>query len=224
MDPIRLLVALVALAGVGAFAFLAANSEREVDAGRPYGLLDESVTAAETRDEVDPAVLASMGAPGLATPGPLADTERGEDDQTPDFPDPADRVELTEEQWRERLTDEEFFILRESGTERPFTSPLNDVTEPGWFTCAGCDNLLYETKTKFKSGTGWPSFWAPVAANHIFEEVEGGFDRRIEVRCARCDSHLGHVFEDGPKDKTGRRHCINGVAMNFLPKPEGQAK
>ena len=131
-------------------------------------------------------------------------------------------MRLSDEEWKERLSPEAYHVLREAGTERAFTSPLNDITEPGWFTCAGCGNLLYETKTKFKSGTGWPSFYEPVAANHIVEEVEGGFDRRIEVRCARCDGHLGHVFNDGPAP-TGLRHCINGVAMSFLPKPATDA-
>jgi len=214
MDPLRLIVVLVALAAVGTFAFLAANSEREVDAGSAIGFVDESVAFSESRDDLDPSAAYGID-PGAgaaaATPAPAA--------PEPFFPDPADRVERTEEQWRERLSPEEFRVLRESGTERPFSSPLDGVKEPGWFTCTGCGNLLYETKTKFDSGTGWPSFWAPVAASHIVEEVEGGLDRRVEVRCARCDSHLGHVFQDGPREQTGLRYCMNGVAMRFLAKP-----
>ena len=224
MDPIRLVVVLVAFACVGAFAFLAANSERQVDAGSAVGFVSESVAFAGTVDEVDPSERLLLDAtPGSGTaPARLdsgGDSEgSGGDASTPSFPDPADRVRLSEEQWEERLTPEQFYVLREAGTERRFTSPLDKVKDPGWFTCAGCGNLLFETATKFDSGTGWPSFWAPVAARHVVEEAEGGFFNRIEVRCARCDGHLGHVFNDGPADQTGLRYCMNGVAMQFTPK------
>ncbi len=143
---------------------------------------------------------------------------------TPDaYPDPADTVELTDAQWKEKLTADQFYILRQHGTERPFTSPLNGIkhTEtPGDFACAGCNNLLFQTRHQFKSGTGWPSFDRPVAAAHVVEEVENDYWRRTEVRCARCDGHLGHVFEDGPRDTTGLRYCINGDALVFYGQNE----
>jgi peptide-methionine (R)-S-oxide reductase len=123
---------------------------------------------------------------------------------------------LTEAEWRERLTPQEFAVLRGHDTEAPFSSPLNEVAEPGVFTCAGCDHALFATEAKFDSGTGWPSFAAP---------LEGGVGTRpdyklviprTEVHCARCGGHLGHVFEDGPAH-TGLRYCMNGVAMDFEP-------
>ena len=218
MDPLRAVVVLVALLAVGAFAFLAATSEREVDAGSAVGFVDESVAFAETRAELDPGAGRGEVAPAEVT-RPTGYARTG-GRATPAFPDPADKVERTEQEWRDRLSPAAFRVLRESGTERPFSSPLDDVKQPGWFACAGCGNLLYETKTKFDSGTGWPSFWEPVAAANVVEEVEGGLDRRIEVRCARCDGHLGHVFTDGPPDRTGLRYCMNGVAMDFVPKPD----
>ncbi len=224
MDPLRAVVVAVALLAVGAFAFLAATTEREVDAGTAVGFVDESVAFAETRAELEPGT-GNGNVRGDASPEevtrPTGYAETG-GRVTPEFPDPADKVELTEAQWRERLSPEQFRVLRDSGTERPFSSPLDDVKQPGWFVCAGCGNLLYETKTKFDSRTGWPSFWEPVAAANVVEEVEGGLDRRIEVRCARCDGHLGHVFDDGPRDETGLRYCMNGVAMDFLPKPDAE--
>ena len=205
-----------------AFAFLAANGERQVDAGSAVGFVSESVAFAETADQVDRTEELTRSAGEADTPeapgARAADADAEPDADRPAFPDPADPVRLTTEEWRERLSPERFHVLRESGTERAGTSPLNDVKEPGWFTCAGCGNLLYETKTKFDSGTGWPSFWAPVSARHVVEEAEGGLMNRIEGRCARCDGHLGHVFSDGPADETGLRYCMNGVAMQFTPK------
>lgn len=212
MDPIRLIVVLVALLGVGAYALLAANSEREVDAGTAVGFLDDSGMPVDSAPEI-------QAAADPAAAGATLTLASEEDPAASSFPDPADKVELTEAQWREQLTSEQFYVLREAGTERPFTSPLDDIKRAGWFSCAGCDNLLFETKTKFDSRTGWPSFWQPVGAAHVIEEVEKSiFDSRIEVRCARCDGHLGHVFQDGPADKTGLRYCMNGIAMNFTPK------
>lgn len=117
--------------------------------------------------------------------------------------------------WKEILTPEQFHVLREHGTERPFSSPLNDIKENGVFSCAGCGNELFASETKFDSGTGWPSFFAPITKQAVQEFTDNSFFmKRIEIRCSKCDGHLGHVFNDGPKP-TGLRYCMNGVAMKF---------
>ena len=123
-------------------------------------------------------------------------------------------VSFTDEEWRKRLTANEYAILRQEGTERPFTSPLNDEHRNGRFSCAGCALDLFSSKTKFDSGTGWPSFWQPLA-NAVGEERDASLGMvRTSVHCRRCGGHLGHVFEDGPKP-TGLRYCMNGFAMRF---------
>ena len=127
------------------------------------------------------------------------------------------RVNYSETEWRRRLTAEEFRILREEGTERSFTSPLNDEKRDGTFVCAGCGNALYSSSTKYDSRTGWPSFWRAIDSGAVgySTDYKLGYPRR-EVHCADCGGHLGHVFDDGPPP-TGKRHCINGVAMDFRP-------
>ena len=123
-------------------------------------------------------------------------------------------VSLSEAQWREKLTKSEFNVLRNAATERPYSSPLNGEKRAGTFTCAGCGNALYSSKTKYDSGTGWPSFWkAMPGAVGTSRDFKLGYPR-TEVHCADCGGHLGHIFSDGPKP-TGKRHCINGVAMDF---------
>lgn len=125
-------------------------------------------------------------------------------------------VAYSDEQWRERLTSEQFYILREHGTERPYTSPLNNEERDGTFLCAGCGHALFSSDTKYDSGTGWPSFWEPMDAAIGTQEDRSFFMARTEVHCARCGGHLGHVFEDGPPP-TGLRYCINGIALAFSP-------
>ncbi len=137
-------------------------------------------------------------------------------------PDPADKLELTDAQWRDRLTEPQFYILREDGTEYAGSSPLDKIKHeqtPGDFACAGCANHLFETEHKFDSRTGWPSFDRPVSAQHVREIPENDRWNRIEVVCVRCDGHLGHVFNDGPRNTTGLRYCINGDALTFHPRP-----
>ena len=126
-------------------------------------------------------------------------------------------VTKTEAEWRAQLTDAQFAVLRQHDTERPYTSPLNAEKRAGTYTCAGCANDLYRSETKFESGTGWPSFYAPIeGAIGTAEDRTLFFMVRTEVHCARCGGHQGHVFEDGPAP-TGLRYCMNGVAMDFVP-------
>ncbi len=125
-------------------------------------------------------------------------------------------IEKTPEEWKRVLTPEQYYILREHGTERPYSSPLNNEHRKGIFACAGCDLPLYSSETKFESGTGWPSFY-----DHLPNAIGTRVDRtlgfaRTEVHCRRCGGHLGHVFEDGPKP-TGLRYCMDGLALKFKP-------
>ena len=123
-------------------------------------------------------------------------------------------VTLTDAEWRKKLTPEQYNILRQQGTEPPFTSPLLDEHRAGTFACAGCDLALFDAATKFESGTGWPSFYQPLE-NAVAISSDTSFGMvRDEVHCSRCGGHLGHVFDDGPKP-TGLRYCMNGVAMKF---------
>lgn len=125
------------------------------------------------------------------------------------------KVEKSDAEWREQLTPEQFHILREHGTERPWTSEYLDVKDDGMFHCAACGTALFSTNTKFESGSGWPSFYEPAVAEavEIHRDTSHGMIR-TEVRCANCGGHLGHVFEDGPQP-TGLRYCINGCALDF---------
>jgi peptide-methionine (R)-S-oxide reductase len=129
---------------------------------------------------------------------------------------------LDEAQWRERLTPEQFRVLRKHGTERAGTSPLNNEKREGVFVCAGCGQKLYPSDTKFESGTGWPSFWAPLDGAVEEQKDRSFFMVRTEVHCANCKGHLGHVFEDGPQP-TGLRYCMNGAAMKFEPGKPSQS-
>ncbi|WP_299528733.1 peptide-methionine (R)-S-oxide reductase MsrB [Ulvibacterium sp.] len=127
-------------------------------------------------------------------------------------------VTKTEEEWRKELTDIEFYVLRKAATENPFSSDLLDNKQEGIYVCAGCSTPLFRSEHKFDSGTGWPSFDREIEGNVAYDvDYKIGY-KRTEEHCATCGGHLGHVFNDGPISTTGKRHCINGVALNFIPK------
>jgi peptide-methionine (R)-S-oxide reductase len=126
-------------------------------------------------------------------------------------------MELTDEQWRERLTPEQYKVLRRAGTEPPFTGEYVHQKDDGTYSCAGCGSTLFDSSTKFESGTGWPSFYEPAVAENVELRDDSSFGmRRTEVLCRRCGGHLGHVFDDGPAP-TGLRYCMNSCALEFEP-------
>ena len=135
--------------------------------------------------------------------------------QKKDYP-----VQKSDSEWREELSDMSYYVLRQAGTERPFTNAYDKNYAVGSYVCQGCGTLLYESQNKFDSGSGWPSFDRGIDA-HIEYDVDYKLGyARTELKCAKCGGHLGHVFDDGPRNTTGKRHCINSAALQFIPADE----
>ncbi len=133
----------------------------------------------------------------------------------------SEKVVKTDAEWRAELTPEQFAVLRQHATERPFTGEYVNAKTPGTYLCAACGQPLFASDTKFESGTGWPSFWDVIDQGNVELRQDNAYGmRRTEILCSRCGSHLGHVFEDGPRETTGLRYCINSVALKL--KPEDQ--
>ena len=127
-------------------------------------------------------------------------------------------MQLSDDEWKKRLTTDQYRILREKGTETPFSGKLLDEKRQGIFTCAACGAELFKSDHKFESGSGWPSFYDVAKSDAISIEDDNSHGmHRIEATCANCGSHLGHIFEDGPRDKTGKRYCINSICLDFKP-------
>ncbi|MBU0983071.1 MAG: peptide-methionine (R)-S-oxide reductase MsrB [candidate division Zixibacteria bacterium] len=132
----------------------------------------------------------------------------------------ADKIERTDDEWREILTEEQYRILRQKGTERAFTGRYNDFKGDGVYVCSGCGQELFDSQTKYNSGSGWPSFWAPSDSGRIDEDSDMSLGMvRIEINCGRCGAHLGHRFDDGP-DPTGQRYCVNSASLEFKKRDE----
>ncbi len=130
------------------------------------------------------------------------------------------KISKTESEWQKQLSELEYYVLRQGGTERAFTSDLNKTYEDGIYVCKACETPLFKSEHKFDSGTGWPSFDREIKGNVAYASSNPNSFYGVEEHCATCGGHLGHIFNDGPKNTTGKRHCINGVALKFIPKQE----
>ena len=126
-----------------------------------------------------------------------------------------------EQEWKKQLASEQYYVIREKGTERPFTGKYEDHWIPGTYVCAACGNELFKSDTKFDAGCGWPSFYEALDSTKIYEKLDHSHGMiRMEIMCAKCGGHLGHVFNDGPRDKTGLRYCVNSLSLDFKEKTD----
>ncbi len=134
-------------------------------------------------------------------------------------------ISKTEEEWKQQLTPDQYFVIREKGTERPFTGKFENHWEPGVYNCAACGNELFLSNTKFDAGCGWPSFYEALDKTKVTEKMDYSHDMtRVEIMCAKCGGHLGHVFNDGPADKTGLRYCVNSLSLEFKKQDSSTTK
>ena len=165
-------------------------------------------------------VIFALGCSRSVTPQKPASETPSADTMKAKEPTTLTDEDLANVDWKERLTPEQYAVCREQGTERAFTGEYWDCKKDGNYVCVGCGQELFSSETKFKSGTGWPSFWQPLDEKNVGTEVDQTlWATRTEVHCSRCDAHLGHIFEDGP-DPTGLRYCINSVALKLVEKNE----
>jgi peptide-methionine (R)-S-oxide reductase len=134
-------------------------------------------------------------------------------------------ISKTEEEWKQQLTPDQYFVIREKGTERPFTGKFENHWEPGVYNCAACGNELFLSNTKFDAGCGWPSFYEALDKTKVTEKMDYSHGMtRVEIMCAKCGGHLGHVFNDGPADKTGLRYCVNSLSLEFKKQDSSATK
>ena len=177
-------------------------------------------------DTAAPPTSTSQAAAAPAPPAestPAAAPQTSKETAMADAPESSstDKVVRTEAEWKKILTPDQYYVLREKGTERPFTNKYDEHFEPGVYECAACGAVLFSSETKFNSGCGWPAFYAAKAGDRVTLTPDNSFGmKRTEVTCTRCGSHLGHIFNDAPQTPTGQRYCINSVSLKFVPKSE----